>query len=91
MSELNVLPGDTHPRVVKSLQALMSAPRRARVRRPCAGHLTERHAIEPGDQYVMSALPPNSELGNLEWWRHALCMRCCPAECVPVADRAVVG
>lgn len=25
--------------------------------------------IEPGDRYVLSKLPPNSDIGNTTWWR----------------------
>lgn len=37
---------------------------------PCAGY------IEPGQQYVVLDLPPNSDIGNPEWWRMRCCLPC---------------
>lgn len=32
--------------------------------------------IEPRQQYVLLELPPNSEIGNREWWRMRCCLPC---------------
>lgn len=59
--------------------ALYGKPVTARKRRRCDGHLAdERHWIEPGDRFVWSALPPDSDIGNPGWWHNALCLACAP-------------
>ena len=52
----------------------------ARKRRRCDGHLNpERHFIEPGEQYMASALPPgNSDICNDGWLHAHFCMDCAP-------------
>ena len=68
------------PRVVRTPGALYGAAV-SRKRRRCDGHMApEQHWIKPGQQYVASALPPDSEIGNKGWWHHSYCMDCCPAE-----------
>lgn len=70
----------TH-RVTRTPEALYSAPRTARKRRRCDGHLAPaRHWIEPGDQITWSSLPPDSDFGNERWWHHAYCANCAPKE-----------
>lgn len=32
--------------------------------------------IQPGEHYTLSKLPPNSDLGNVEWWTVRLCSGC---------------
>lgn len=32
--------------------------------------------IQPGDQYVLAELPPNSDMGNVRWWRMPICVPC---------------
>lgn len=32
--------------------------------------------IEPGQQYVIAELPPNSDVGNTGWWRIPVCSPC---------------
>lgn len=39
----------------------------------CAG------TIRPGDRYVLSELPPSSEVGNTTWWRAKICEPCAHA------------
>lgn len=71
-------------RVTAGHETLWSKPRRAQRRRRCDGHLTEPHEIEAGALYVVGAIPPNSEYGNMGWWRMSFCIeRCAPEECVP--------
>lgn len=66
-------------RVTKTPGAIWSQPRPAAKRRKCDGHLTAtRHYIEPGELVVWSALPPNSEIGNENWWHLAFCSDCAP-------------
>ena len=52
----------------------------ARKRHRCDGHLRrERHYIEPGEQYVANALPPDHpDIGNLGWWHARFCAACAP-------------
>lgn len=69
-------------RVDKTDGALYRKPRVARKRRRCDGHLTDRHWIEVGDLVVVSALPPDSDIGNTGWWHHWLCIDCAPVETV---------
>ena len=69
-------------RVTKTHAALYSPPRTLRKRRLCAGHLSDRHWIEAGQQAVWSSLPPDSEIGNEGWWHAVFCMDCAPIECV---------
>lgn len=54
----------------------------ARKRHTCGSHLSrDRHYIEPGEQYVANALPPdNADIGNQNWWHMRVCLDCCPAE-----------
>jgi len=66
-------------RTARTAGAMYSKPRRARKRRRCDGHLAERHWIEPGDLIVYSALPPDSEIGNVGWWHSVMCIDCTPA------------
>ncbi|WP_431892699.1 hypothetical protein [Micromonospora haikouensis] len=35
-----------------------------------------RTTIEPGDRYLLASLPPNSEMGNPDWWRMKICRGC---------------
>lgn len=52
--------------------------RTARKRHRCessAQRCTER-SINPGDRYVEMSLPPNSDMGNAEWWRVKACLAC---------------
>ncbi|MEU4777490.1 hypothetical protein [Micromonospora sp. NPDC023633] len=35
-----------------------------------------RTTIQPGDRYLLAALPPNGELGNTTWWRMKICEPC---------------
>lgn len=66
-------------RVRKTDGALYGAPRVARKRRRCDGHLTDRHWIEVGDLVVPSALPPDHpDIGNTGWWHHWFCIDCAP-------------
>ena len=32
--------------------------------------------IQPGKRYAYSSLPPNSEIGNREWWHARTCAAC---------------
>ncbi len=51
----------------------------ARKRHRCGSHLTEQHFIEPGQQYVVNALPPGaSDIGNTGWLHMRACLDCCP-------------
>lgn len=61
-----------------SIARLVTSRRRYR----CGSHLApERHYIEPGEQYVRNALPPNNpDIGNREWWHMRVCLDCAPAE-----------
>lgn len=43
--------------------------------------------IEPGDRYIYSTLPPNSELGNETWWTARTCAACAVAYNRPLADQ----
>ena len=54
----------------------------ANKRHRCDGHMNPvSHHIEPGDNYVATALPPNHiDIGNLGWWHNRFCMDCCPVE-----------
>lgn len=65
-------------RVGRNPDALQSPARRCKKRRRCDGHLAERHWIDVGDPIYWSALPPNSEIGNLRWWHAAFCKDCAP-------------
>jgi hypothetical protein len=65
-------------RVTASPEALYSKPRRCAKSRRCDGHLAERHWINAGDLMVVSALPPDGEIGNTRWWHHSYCMECAP-------------
>ena len=67
-------------RVTRSTGAIYSAPREARKRRRCDGHLNPvRHWIERGDLIVWSALPPgDDDIGNSGWWHAAYCADCAP-------------
>lgn len=70
-------------RTTASAEALYGV-RTARRRRRCDGHLNpERHWILPGQTYVASALPPDSEIGNTRWWHIYLCLDCAPEEHLP--------
>lgn len=74
-------------RVTRTPEALYGV-RTARRRVRCDGHMAdERHWIEPGQEYVASALPPGSDIGNVGWWHHRYCMDCCPIECAKEATR----
>ncbi|HML52398.1 MAG TPA: hypothetical protein PKD84_13460 [Propionicimonas sp.] len=55
----------------------------ARKRYLCNGHLTTRHYIEPGQEFINSALPPGSDIGNTRWWHARYCLDCCPIEYAP--------
>lgn len=67
-------------RVTRSPEALYGV-RVAWGRYRCDGHLADdRHHIEPGQRYVASALPPNSDIGNLGWWHNRMCMDCAPED-----------
>ena len=61
-----------------SIARVVTAGKRHR----CDGYLNrDRHHIEPGDDYVATALPPgHNDIGNLGWWHHRFCMDCCPVE-----------
>jgi hypothetical protein len=51
----------------------------AKKRHRCDGHMaSETHWIEPGQKYVASALPPDSEIGNTGWWHARFCVDCAP-------------
>ena len=70
-------------RVSKEDYALYGVAR-AKKRYPCDGHMaSEPHWIEVGETYVASALPPDSEIGNAEWWHARFCVECAPADLVP--------
>lgn len=43
--------------------------------------------IEAGHQYVLSELPPKSEIGNAEWWRMRICMPCGHVTRTEVAEK----
>lgn len=49
--------------------------RTARRQRQCDGDWAHDRTIRPGDRYTLSKLPPGT-LGNLGWWRMALCVQC---------------
>lgn len=69
----------TWPRVTATPGALYGKPRTSRKRRRCDGHLADRHWIAPGEQFVPSALPPDTgDVGNVGWWHAAFCMACAP-------------
>lgn len=69
-------------RVARHPQALYSKPRKCARKRRCDGHLTSPHMIEVGDLAVWSALPPNSDVGNTNWWHAVFCSDCAPEETV---------
>ncbi|GIJ10752.1 hypothetical protein ACFFMR_18980 [Micromonospora andamanensis] len=35
-----------------------------------------RTTIQPGQRYLIAAMPPNSELGNTGWWVVKICQPC---------------
>lgn len=76
-------------RVLATPGVLYGSPRKARKRRRCDGHLTERHWIEVGDLFVWSALPPDhNDIGNIGWWHHAFCLDCTPIHTLPTTQGA---
>lgn len=53
----------------------------ARIRKYCEDtHRPPFHHIEPGERYLRTALPPNSELGNEHWWTMNICKSCMTPE-----------
>lgn len=66
-------------RVTATPGVLYGTPVKARRRRRCDGHLTDRHWIEVGDLQVHSACPPDhNDIGNVGWWHHTFCLDCAP-------------
>ena len=43
--------------------------------------------IQPGEQYVLSELPPHSDIGNDRWWRARVCTPCGTVSRPGVAER----
>lgn len=63
-----------------SIQGVLTA----RKRHICQSHMADRHYIDPGQQYVANALPPDHpDIGNVGWWHLRVCLDCCPAEFDP--------
>src|SRR5690606_21872983 len=77
---MNATTPEIRARVARSPEALYSPPRRNARRRRCDNHLADPHWIEPGALVMHSALPPDSDVGNLGWWHNSLCAACWPAE-----------
>jgi len=51
--------------------------RTARKQHECGGERAEcADRIEPGARYVEMKLPPNSDMGNPDWWLMRVCVPC---------------
>jgi hypothetical protein len=63
--------------------------RTARKRHQCessAARCDDRY-IEPGARYIEMSLPPNSDMGNADWWRVKACLKCATAFNRELVDR----
>ncbi|MEU5945115.1 hypothetical protein ABZ793_06080 [Micromonospora sp. NPDC047465] len=51
--------------------------RTARKTHRCGSETGKCHTtIQPGDRYLLASLPPDSEMGNTDWWHLKVCRGC---------------